>query len=157
MCRLPALESAYNLALITMIVYHQRWQLWGGRKGRGRRPGPGLTSVTGAYTQPEHRQILRKTGKDFPISPLTFYDNSYFQMKGEKSQERNSQMSQKGKKKKSLKRILGEKLFYFKSFEAVKCHVFHTFSILFFQIFLVCLTFVRWQPFCISNWMLQDL
>lgn len=83
-----------------------------GGKGRAWRTSPGLAEGAGA--QPEHRQKekrkkkkkkkeknLRKTGKDFPIlSPptLTFYDNSYFQMKGEKSQERNSQMSQKGKK-----------------------------------------------------------
>lgn len=85
-----------------------------GGKGRAWRPSPGL--VEGAGAQPEHRQkILRKTGKDFPIPTpptLTFYDNSYFQMKGEKSQERNSQMSQKGKKK-SLKRILGGKVVLF--------------------------------------------
>lgn len=66
-----------------------------------------------AYNQPEHTdKSSGKLEKTFPFFPLTFYDNSYFQMKGEKSQERNSQMSQKGKKN-SLKRILGGKVVLF--------------------------------------------
>lgn len=85
-----------------------------GGKGRAWRPSPGLAEGAGA--QPEHRQKNpQENWKRLSHSPpptLTFYDNSYFQMKGEKSQERNSQMSQKGKKK-SLKRILGGKVVLF--------------------------------------------
>lgn len=56
--------------------------------------GPGLVSVMGvwprekgrgAYTQPEHTdKSSGKLEKTFPFFPLTFYDNSYFQMKGGK-------------------------------------------------------------------------
>lgn len=103
-----------------------------------------------ASTQPEHTaKSLGKLEKTFPFFPLTFffsYDNSYFQMKGEKSQERNSQMSQMEKKKISEKNFRGEKLFYFKkSFEGCKVprfsHLLHAFF--FSDFFLVCLTFVR--------------
>lgn len=56
-----------------------RMGVWPGEKGRS------------AYTQPEHTdKSSGKLEKTFPFFPLTFYDNSYFQMKGEKSQERNS-------------------------------------------------------------------
>lgn len=71
-----------------------------GGKGQSGAWAPGLASVMGAHTQPEHTdKSSGKLEKTFPFPPLTFYDNSYFQMKGEKSQERKSQMSQKGGKK----------------------------------------------------------
>lgn len=55
-------------------------------------------------------------------------------MKGEKSQERNSQMSQKGKKI-SEKNFRGKSCSILKSFEGCKVPRFHTFSILFFSDF----------------------
>ena len=69
-------------------------------------------------------------------------DNSYFQMKGEKSQERNSQMSQKGKKKFSEKNFRGKSCSILKSFEGCKVprfsHLLHTFFSDFFSMFNIC-------------------
>lgn len=96
-----------------------------------------------AYTQPERTDTSSgKLEKTFPFFPLTFYDNSYFQMKGEKSQERNSQMSQKGKKKFSEKNFRGKSCSILKSFEGCKVprfsHLLHTFFSDFFSMFNIC-------------------
>lgn len=73
---------------------------------------------------------------------MTFYDNSYFQMKGEKRQERNSQMSQEGKKKSSEKNFRGKSCSILKSFEGCKVprfsHLLHTFFSDFFSMFNIC-------------------
>lgn len=132
MCGLPTFECCLLFGF-TLIVYHQTREVralgWWGELEPAQEErqdkvsgGPGLVSVMGvwprekgrgAYTQPEHTdKSSGKLEKTFPFFPLTFYDNSYFQMKGEKSQERNSQMSQK-EKKNSLKRILGGKVVLF--------------------------------------------
>lgn len=102
----PPLSAAWDLAFLSLVgdqrpreVRALRVEARGGRRARA----PGLVSVTGAHTLPERTdKSSGKLEKTFPFFPLTFYDNSYFQMKGEKSQERNSQMSQKGKKKKKI-------------------------------------------------------
>lgn len=79
----------------------------GGRSGEGIKSPRALVWFQGCVSGPEGKgevpahtdKSSGKLEKTFPFFPLTFYDNSYFQMKGEKSQERNSQMSQKGEKK----------------------------------------------------------
>lgn len=139
MCRLPTLECYLQFGLnnYDCSPYDLGGGCTGGWAGRGGLGDPALVWLQGLM--PEHRWGKKSSGKlekTFPFPPtLTFYDNSYFQMKGEKSQERNSQMSQKGKKKISEKNFRGKSCSILKSFEGCKVPRFHTFSILFFSDF----------------------
>lgn len=95
-CALPALECCLRVGCVTVLPVDQGGEdPAGGREAHRQEPGHHTLPSCPALTD----QPSGKLEKTFPFSPMTFYDNSYFQMKGEKRQERNSQMSQEGKKK----------------------------------------------------------
>lgn len=110
MCRLPTLECYLQFGLnnYDCLPYDLGGEGTGGWAGRGGLGEPALLWLKGLVhslnTDKKEKRKKEKPQENWKrlshsLPPtLTFYDNSYFQMKGEKSQERNSQMSQKGKK-----------------------------------------------------------